>query len=71
MHVREQTDVLIIGGGIVGAATAYHLARQGVPVILVEAETFAYGATGRNLGFTRLVARRNPADDRPDLLGPR
>ena len=51
MHVREQTDVLIIGGGIVGAATAYHLARQGVPVILVEAETFAYGATGRNLGF--------------------
>ena len=34
-----------------------------------EAEMLRADA-GRNLGFTRLVARRNPADDRPDVLGP-
>jgi glycine/D-amino acid oxidase-like deaminating enzyme len=56
--VRERTDVLIVGGGIVGAATAYHLARQGVPTILLEAETLAYGATGRNLGFLWVHTRK-------------
>ena len=54
----ERTDVLIVGGGIVGAASAYHLARQGVPVILLEAETLAYGATGRNLGFIWVHTRK-------------
>jgi len=56
--VRERTDVLIVGGGIVGAASAYHLARQGVPTILLEAETLAYGATGRNLGFLWVHTRK-------------
>ena len=44
-------DVLIIGGGIVGAASAYHLARRGADVLLLEAEQLAFGATGRNLGY--------------------
>ena len=29
-------DVVVIGGGIVGACTAYYLARRGVKVALVE-----------------------------------
>ncbi len=52
------TDVLVIGGGIVGAASAYHLAGRGASVILLEAERLAYGATGRNLGYIWLHTRR-------------
>jgi len=54
----ERTDVVIVGGGIVGAASAYHLARQGVRVTLLEAETLAWGATGRNLGFIWVHTRK-------------
>ena len=51
-------DVLVIGGGIVGAATAYQLARRGAIVMLLEAERLAFGATGRNLGYIWLHTRR-------------
>lgn len=51
-------DVIVIGGGIVGAATAYELTLRGASVTLVEAETLAHGATGRNLGFIWLHTRR-------------
>ena len=56
--MRERSDVLVIGGGIVGAASAYYLARAGVPVTLLEAETLAWGATGRNLGFIWVHTRK-------------
>ena len=58
LTVRERSDVLVIGGGIVGAASAYYLARAGVPVTLLEAETLAWGATGRNLGFIWVHTRK-------------
>lgn len=51
-------DVLVIGGGIVGTASAYQLARRGAEVLLLEAEQLAFGATGRNLGFIWVHTRR-------------
>ena len=51
-------DVLVIGGGIVGSATAYHLARRGASVTLLEANQLAFGATGRNLGYIWVHTRR-------------
>jgi sarcosine oxidase subunit beta len=46
--VTMTADVVIIGGGVVGCATAYELARLGVKqVVLVEREYLASGATGR------------------------
>ncbi len=44
-------DVVIIGGGISGVACAFWLARDGRKVILLERETIAHGASGRNGGF--------------------
>ena len=44
-------DVVVIGGGLMGTATSYWLAREGVSVALLEREAIGWGATGRNGGF--------------------
>src|SRR5713101_6767745 len=44
-------DVAIVGAGIAGVATAYHLARTGAKVVAIEARTVAEAASGRNAGF--------------------
>ncbi|MEG1705614.1 MAG: FAD-dependent oxidoreductase [Clostridia bacterium] len=38
-------DVLIVGGGIAGAITAYYLAKEGVNVIIAEKNIIGYGRT--------------------------
>lgn len=49
----EHTTVVVIGAGIAGAATCYHLASMGMTdVILLEKEAVpGYHATGRNAGL--------------------
>jgi glycine/D-amino acid oxidase-like deaminating enzyme len=44
-------DVAIVGGGIIGAACAYELARAGASVTLIERDELAAGASGRNQGW--------------------
>lgn len=51
--------VVVIGGGIVGCATAYFAARSGMEVTLLERRTIGFGASGRNPGFVWLHCR-NP-----------
>ena len=55
MGLPETADVVIIGGGVMGASTAYHLAKKGCEdVLLLERERF-FGtqATGKCAGGIR------------------
>lgn len=45
-----ESEILIIGGGIAGASTAYHLAREGHDVTLLERGEIAGEASGVNAG---------------------
>jgi sarcosine oxidase, subunit beta len=53
--MRTSADVVIVGGGCMGASVAWHLARHGVTnVVLVEREAqLATGSTGKNAGGVR------------------
>lgn len=52
---NRTAEVVIIGGGIMGASIAYHLARRGCEdvVVLEQAEMFGLGSTGLNAGGIR------------------
>ncbi|MDX3929617.1 MAG: FAD-binding oxidoreductase [Shinella sp.] len=45
-----EADVAIIGGGFTGLQAAYNLARKGARVVLIDANRFGDGASGRNGG---------------------
>ena len=47
-------DVAVVGGGVVGAATAFHAANAGARVLVVDAATDATGATARSTGMVRV-----------------
>ena len=42
----KSAQVVVIGGGIIGASVTYYLAKQGVDVALCERGDFASGASG-------------------------
>src|SRR2546430_3932996 len=44
-------DVAIVGAGIAGVATAYHLSRGGAKVVVLDARAVAEAASGLNAGF--------------------
>ena len=49
--MAERAPVVIIGGGIVGAASAYYLSLRNTPVVVLESETVAAAASGKAGGF--------------------
>jgi glycerol-3-phosphate dehydrogenase len=53
----DPPDLLIIGGGIVGASTAAHAAKLGLNVLVIEKEDIAAGASGNSTGLAHAGLR--------------
>ena len=53
--------VVICGAGVIGACTAYFLARRGIEVVVVERTEVAAAASGKAGGFLALDWSRHPA----------
>jgi sarcosine oxidase, subunit beta len=52
--VPEKVEIAIVGGGVMGLAIAYYLARHGLDdVVVIERGYLAEGASGRNGGGVR------------------
>lgn len=47
----SRADVAVVGAGLTGLSTAVHLARSGADVVLMDARTVGWGASGRNGGM--------------------
>lgn len=55
---NNTADVIVIGGGIIGCATAYYLSKRGKSVIVLEAsENIGNGGSSRNGGGVRQSGR--------------
>ncbi|QHD06842.1 NAD(P)/FAD-dependent oxidoreductase [Pseudomonas sp. R76] len=50
LHGQVSVDVVIIGGGFTGVASAVELAERGLKVAIVESNRIGWGASGRNGG---------------------
>ncbi len=62
--MSDRVDVIVVGGGIVGAATFFELASRGVAVTLLERNVVASGATAWSGGVVRLTHDDSESADR-------
>ena len=58
--VANESDVLVIGGGLHGSSSAFHMARRGVNVTVLEADYVGRHASGVNAGGVRTLGRPLP-----------
>src|ERR1700744_1112421 len=56
-NLPDSTQVVVIGGGMIGVCTGFFLARKGVPVVLCEKGVIAGEQSSRNWGWCRTMAR--------------
>ncbi|WP_442815620.1 NAD(P)/FAD-dependent oxidoreductase [Streptomyces sp. NBC_01795] len=53
-HLPSAADVVIVGGGVMGASIAFHLAEAGVErVVVLERDELASGSSGKPIGGVR------------------
>ena len=56
-HKGEERGVVVVGGGIVGASIAYHLAGRGVRVTVVDGAAPGSGASGHSFAWINAGAK--------------
>ena len=59
--MTRAVDAVVVGAGIAGIATAWHLRQEGLSVALVDGIGPAAGASGRNPGFLWLQSKARGA----------
>lgn len=58
--MKEDAEVVIIGGGVLGTSIAYHLAKQGMKdVVLLEKSELTAGSTWHAVSRLHICARVN------------
>ncbi|WP_337484959.1 glycine oxidase ThiO [Paenibacillus sp. OSY-SE] len=57
-HQSQTTDMLIVGGGVIGCAIAYELSKRGLQVTLLERGRLGLGTTCTAAGMLAPVAER-------------
>jgi D-amino-acid dehydrogenase len=50
-EVVTMRTVVVVGGGVIGLTTAYHLAREGASVVVLDARATGLGASAVNAGW--------------------
>ena len=55
---EDETDVLIVGAGLIGCATAYYLGREGVECLVVDRGEVNREGSGANAGSLHIQIRR-------------
>ena len=53
MTLPARSEVVVVGGGVMGASSAFHLAEAGRDVLLLERDALASGSTSRAAGGVR------------------
>lgn len=58
MSTSKTYDLLVVGAGIIGLATAYAASQRGLRVAVVERNARCIGASVRNFGFVTVTGQR-------------
>ena len=66
MTLPACSKIIVVGGGIVGCSTAYHLAKMGCEVLLLEKAELTSGSTWHAAG---LVGQLRSSANITQLLG--
>ena len=56
-QLRSTYDVIVVGGGVIGCSVAFHAARAGASVLVVERRAIAAEQSSKSWGFCRQQGR--------------